>query len=631
MNECDLVCQKFESVAVFTRVGNIWQTDIEEAVCDEEEPDACFDNLDEIPAGTLVTIGLDNDINVPVPEWEWVARISADIVECPIITTDCCGNSYVVGHSLFDDVRFYNSSSNIPAITRLNINVKDVFVGKINTFGEWQWAVRLGGHGTDEVPYICTDNYGNLFVVGEYDETITFYDIDDNPTSFSLVQGSNKDIFVSKIDMDGNWRWVARASGSAQDFMPQVDTDTCGNAYVSGEFQGITMTFHNRDDSISTTLTQLNDDDLFLAKISPDGQWIWAAQASANFNSLNASVSVDCFDNIWFIGGYNGTTVTFLNGDGSVGLEVLREGDNRDVYVSRITSDGIWEWVAQVGGQSQNEVSQFVATDCCGFGYVSGDYRSTLITFYNSDGAANQQLVNNTSNTYIFLGKLGTEGSWRWVLRINNAFDMSIVIDRQGNIYVSGHYGFDDPIFFNSDGTDSGSSILGTNGNSNVFLGKINTDGFWQWVTRIGSTDVARNPNLSVDCCRNIFAVGSYTSDVTFYNLDGLTSVSLTESNFEDIYVAKMHNSVCFPGIVQDDGCVNFKGIINVTDATFDPNDYPIINGAKYYYDEVNNVLTTTCTSKKCGKCCCLDCQLLLNSTDTVFGIGMPQNKICVL
>lgn len=121
---------------------------------------------------------------------------------------------------------------------------------------EWIWAARAGGTGEDYSHAIATDDQGNQYITGSFEETADF-------GSTTLTSSGNKDIFVAKLDSDGNWLWAKKAGGTAYDYGQGIVLDGSGNIFVTGYFRDIA----NFGD---ISLTSNGYDDIFVAKLSTE-------------------------------------------------------------------------------------------------------------------------------------------------------------------------------------------------------------------------------------------------------------------------------------------------------------------------------------------------------------------------
>ena len=82
----------------------------------------------------------------------------------------------------------------------------------------------------DQINDLCTDDSGNIYTTGHFSETAIF-------GSHSLISSGIRDIFVTKMDSNGNWLWVESAGGSYNDCGTSINTDTEDNIYVTGHFE----------------------------------------------------------------------------------------------------------------------------------------------------------------------------------------------------------------------------------------------------------------------------------------------------------------------------------------------------------------------------------------------------------
>ncbi len=128
---------------------------------------------------------------------------------------------------------------------------------------DWLWVV--GNEGISHGNSIARDSQGNIYIVGEFSQTANFGTI-------SLTSAGSWDVFVAKLDQDGNWLWVKRAGGSDAEWGESVTVDDAGNIYLTGSFYQ-TAAFG------TTNLTSAGGLDTFIAKLDTNGNWLWARRA----------------------------------------------------------------------------------------------------------------------------------------------------------------------------------------------------------------------------------------------------------------------------------------------------------------------------------------------------------------
>src|ERR1019366_6480290 len=128
------------------------------------------------------------------------------------------------------------------------------------------WTRTWGGISNDIVHNVAVDGAGNVYVAGEFGDTVNF-----NQGSGSDIQISHggQDAFLSKCDSDGNFLWARTWGGAGRDVASGLAVDAAGNAYVSGPFQN-TVDFNPAGgETHSSNAGSMNN--IFISKFAPDG------------------------------------------------------------------------------------------------------------------------------------------------------------------------------------------------------------------------------------------------------------------------------------------------------------------------------------------------------------------------
>ncbi|MFQ5335605.1 MAG: SBBP repeat-containing protein, partial [Flavobacteriales bacterium] len=241
------------------------------------------------------------------------------------IAVDAAGNIYVSGYfwgaASFDS---YNLSS---------AGWGDVFTAKFDASGTCQWAQRGGGAGDDEGLAVCVDNSGNVFSTGFFKNTATF-------GTNNLTSAGVEDIFIAKYDATGNLQWVKQAGNTGTDIGYAIASDASGNCYVTGYFNGsITMG--------SFTLNSTGANEIFIAKLDPAGNYLWAIQDGGVLNDEGYGIVLDDAGYLYLTGSFEGFTTI-----GNVELNSMGIGD---IFVACYSTDSIFQWAKQAGGTNQDD------------------------------------------------------------------------------------------------------------------------------------------------------------------------------------------------------------------------------------------------------------------------------------
>ena len=82
----------------------------------------------------------------------------------------------------------------------------DIFVAKYDPNGKCLWVNQAGGTLNDYGRGISVDNNGNIYVTGDFINTVAF-------GSIQLISYGYEDIFLAKYDSNGNCQWVKQSGG----------------------------------------------------------------------------------------------------------------------------------------------------------------------------------------------------------------------------------------------------------------------------------------------------------------------------------------------------------------------------------------------------------------------------------
>lgn len=377
-------------------------------------------------------------------------------------------------------------------------------------------AFRVGSTGNDEGMDIARDKQGNILVTGFFMGTVDF---DPGSGVTDLTSAGSYDAFVAKYDHDHKLLWAKRMGGTDTDFAHALALDAAGNAVVTGNFRG-TGDF---DPGAATfPLTSAGVDDSFVCKLDGNGNFLWAKRLGGTGNHAARGIAVDASGNVLSIGEFTGTA-DFDPGAASFNLTAATEND---IYISKLTSNGLFVWAKRLGG-SGNDQGYSIAVDAAGNVLSTGTFSNT------GDFDPGAMTFNLTaSSNDIFVSKLNSSGNFVWAKRFGaNGFDEGndIAVDAAGNVFTTG-------TFLGTADFDPGATVFNLT-SSGSFLSVLSSSGNFVMAKSFGG----ESKSLALDSLGNILLTGSFdgTADMD----PGAPVFNLVSVGDDDIFVSKLDAS----------------------------------------------------------------------------------------
>lgn len=440
--------------------------------------------------------------------------------------------------------------------------------GPAGNASNFEWVKQAGGTNVDYGHCIATDGEGNVYVSGSFTGTATF-------GSFTLKSDGNNNIFITKMDATGEFKWAKSCGGNSlftdQDRLNSMALDAEGNVYICGTFSDTSY--------FDTTALYTTNNDIFIAKLNSNGDFVWAKQAGGVGNGDFAfSIAVDYLGGVFLAGAFyyeawfgditlkgsspgsysyiarmstygqfswaklvaESTVVGiraivadskgdayftgFYNNSTNIGPFPLQAiNQSSDIYIAKVTGVGIYEWVQTAQGINY-DVAEAICVDNQQNVCITG-------TFVDSISFGKDKLL--TSGKDAFVAKMNSTGSWLWAkqgktiktIPENLSMGTSISVDNDGNVYATGYLM----------GTSAfGADTIISNGHANAFMIKLDPNGNFVWVNHASSKGNSVGACISPDNLGNCYATGYFSNITTFGDY------TLPWSGSTDMFVAKI-------------------------------------------------------------------------------------------
>ena len=178
------------------------------------------------------------------------------------IQVDNVDNVVVAGY--FRGVVDFDPSPAVVSYTAINSYYSDSFVCKFDSAGNFNWVKVFGGPKHDECYAMKVDANANIYISGEFAETIDF---DPGPGTFTLSSQSMYQGYLLKLDVGGNFIWVKpvkEADSLSMGYGVSIHEDVQGNMYFLGQYF---RTVDLNPDMGSLNNTSNGGIDLFIIKL----------------------------------------------------------------------------------------------------------------------------------------------------------------------------------------------------------------------------------------------------------------------------------------------------------------------------------------------------------------------------
>lgn len=323
------------------------------------------------------------------------------------------------------------------------------YVQKLDVNGNFVWAKQIEDPPSGpSIPSswgfsIVLDAAGNIYITGTFQSTADF-----DPGSGVYLLSSPHSIYIWKLDNNGNFVWAKMLGTSAAQISYSMVNDNSGNMYMTGYFSQ-TVDF---DPGLGIyNLTSTGTNDIFVLKLSPDGDFIWVKQFG-NTEEPNSSeqthfaITLDNLGAIYITGIFIGTG----DFDPGPGVFNLTSTGASDIYICKLNNNGDLTWAKSMGGVWY-DYGFSINVDASKNIYTTGAFENTVdfdpgpgIYTLSSPGSTNiyvhkmSQCIGNTNsiinaavcNSYVLNGHIYTNsGTYTQVIPNSAGCDSIITLN----------------------------------------------------------------------------------------------------------------------------------------------------------------------------------------------------------
>lgn len=316
----------------------------------------------------------------------------------------------------------------------------DLWVVKLDACGNIRWQQTLGGKGYESARDVVETGDGGFLVLGETNST-------DGGVAPGF--GGTKDIWLLKLDANGNLSWQKRMGGSGLDIGNQLYLLDDGNFLIAA-------TSSSNDGIITGNHGTGGYTDGVLIKIDPSGNVLWSKCYGGSKNE--ELLDIEVINNKIYVAGYANST------DG----DIPANQKNYDVWLLIVDQLGN-KLSSTIYGGSQNDVAYSMTKGSNGTLTLAGYTTSSDGDVTNAKGDQDYWVLN-----------VGTDGKLNWQQTFGGTradYANYIFTDNDGG-YIAGGISYSDDV-----------DVSGAKGEGDFWLVKLDAAGQPVWKQSYGGSD----------------------------------------------------------------------------------------------------------------------------------------------
>jgi hypothetical protein len=344
---------------------------------------------------------------------------------------DVAGNIYITGY--FNGTVDFNPNTGINNL--IAVGGRNTFVCKLDGNGNYIWAKKFSNSYNQGFSVDC-DPGGNTYITGEFLQTVDF---DPSSAILNLTgQGFAPDLFIVKLDEQGNLIWVKAIVGDNSEFSTDIKVDQNGNVYTCGYFYGTAdfdpsaATFHLSSAKPTTT-------DMFITKFDLNGNLLWAKSYGDSLDDFGYRLAIDLTGNVYSVGWFYGT-INFDQGFSDFSISTYQGAKNG--FILKLNNQGNFVWANGILGFGEIVMSD-ITLDSLSNIYVTGN----LIYTADFDFSASTFDLYSNGGPDLFIAKYDANGMFHFANNVGDsspfgtgAYGNAIALDNNQNIFVTGGF-----------------------------------------------------------------------------------------------------------------------------------------------------------------------------------------------
>ncbi len=425
--------------------------------------------------------------------------------KCTGMTVDMDGNIFIIG-------TFENSTDFGGQIIN-GEDLSEIYIAKYGADGTFRWIRGGIGQGIAGAHGIVTDQQGNVYVCGQFKDTMQ---LDMHTT---LTTNGSFDPYLAKYAPDGQLVWVRKGITTGASNANDLSIDDKGNIYMVGEYSGEIRLG-------DTILINGSHRHVYLAKYSNDGLFQWVRTTMGYYRHNANGVALDQEGSI-YVGGHFDTIIHFIYDS----VYLWNQGWGTDLFLAKYDQEGNFQWVEHMPSTIDGNCEALL---------FNGHHQLLFLANYQGDVHFGNHILNHNLSFTDGIAQYDLDKKkWEWAIIPPGDLTFRVqpmAVDPAGHIYTTGNMTHD--IVF---GSDTVKKI----GLYDILVSHFNPEGNNIWVNNFGGTDFTMGTAICTDAHSNIYIAGNFEDTLT------VGGNVLTNQGSKDLFITKISSVNFTPSIEQ--------------------------------------------------------------------------------
>jgi gliding motility-associated-like protein len=339
------------------------------------DPGSGVSNLSNVDGGNATfLLKLDLDGN-----FIFAKKVAGSQYSHSLWSLSIASSGYIYATGVFTGTSDFDPGSGVFNLSTGGGTDSDIFISKYDNSGNLVWAKQFAGNNGGVCWSIDTDAQENIYAAGIFYGTCDF---DPGPSVFNLTSvaagaGFNSDIFITKLNSNGDLIFAKQITGLYGGDCWDMTVDPSGNIFMTGDYRSVT----DFDPGTSTySLDPGIYSDCYVLKLNTLGSFIWVrtfeSVGQPTSNSRGFTICTDNQGNIYTAGDFVGG----VDFNPSSGTFVLNTISLANTFISKLNSNGDFLFALNFEG---GIASSFVQPSSITVDYlmniiVAGGFNTTL-------------------------------------------------------------------------------------------------------------------------------------------------------------------------------------------------------------------------------------------------------------